>query len=120
MRKLKKALKQVAKNTVKKPTNLEECYEYIDSINVADSERFISNPEDVIINTHHGFGRMLRNELGLWDGSKLSRWFKNQGIKHPDDMSHCIIVSYHRFKNGKDVKFDEQVKKCKEFYESMK
>jgi hypothetical protein len=43
---------------------------------------------------HHSYGRMLRNEFGLWNkNSPIVRWFKKKyGITHADDISTLIII----------------------------
>lgn len=41
---------------------------------------------------HHGLGQSLRNEWGLWNGSKLKTYFmENFGLGHADDMSGLIL-----------------------------
>lgn len=56
-----------------------------------------------------GIGMKIRNELGLYeDDNKIKDWFyKWHNCKHPDDISHIILVHIHRqiLKNlEKDVK----------------
>lgn len=41
-----------------------------------------------------GIAMSLRNNLGLWDDSKLKRWFMWRGISHPDSMSSVIFDEY--------------------------
>jgi len=59
---------------------------------------------------HHGLGRFLRNEWGLWGGSDIQKWFKERGIHHADDMSGIILTSFHRKLLAKDIDLDEQIK----------
>ena len=68
---------------------------------------------------HHGFGTMLRNELGLWQENKLTKWFNNKNIHHADDMSSIILTSYHRKNNGKDIDLDEQVQYYIDYWEKQ-
>jgi len=53
-------------------------------------EDFINIPEDALtVATHHGLGRKIRNEFGLWiEGSEL---MKNLGAENPDYASGVII-----------------------------
>lgn len=45
--------------------------------------------EDQLIQLHNGYGRYIRNTLGLWSGNpKLKR---NLNLHHPDDCSSLII-----------------------------
>ena len=59
---------------------------------------------------HHGLGRFLRNEWGLWGGSDIQKWFKERGIHHADDMSSIILTSFHRKLFNKDIDLDGQIK----------
>ena len=66
--------------------------------------------EDDMTQYHMGLGMWMRNNWGLWGGSRLAAWFNAQGINHPDDMSGIILDSFWRYLNGKPIKLDEQVK----------
>lgn len=106
----------------KAPTNL------IEAINALD---VILSPEDKVnvrewcedrftASTHHNLGRWLRNNWGLWSGkSKLYKWFRSQGIKHPDDMSGIILTSYHRLINNHLVKLEEQIQHYQEYWNKV-
>lgn len=37
----------------------------------------------------------IRNNWGLWGGSRLQKYFTDKGIHHPDNMSHVILVHYY-------------------------
>jgi len=52
----------------------------------------------------------------LWGGSRLSKFFNDRGIYHPDDMSGIILDSYHRYLTGKDIKLDEQIKFYQDYW----
>jgi hypothetical protein len=58
---------------------------------------------------HMALGLWMRNNWGLWKGSRLSKYFTKKGINHPDDMSGIILYSYHRKKSGKEIKLEEQI-----------
>jgi hypothetical protein len=49
--------------------------------------------EDFVASSHHGFGRFLRNEIGLWDEtSPAYRFFsETYGLTHADDMSSILL-----------------------------
>jgi hypothetical protein len=55
----------------------------------------------------------------FWEDT-LPGYFNNMGIKHPDDMSSIILTSYHRHKNGKDIKLEEQIKVYQYFWKKSK
>lgn len=90
------------------PKTLEECYLELDKIN--DVDEWLKLPEQsAIAQAHHGLGKWIRNNWGLWTGENdLCKWFNSNEIKHPDDMSSIILKSYHRYKNNIDVKLEEQ------------
>ena len=69
---------------------------------------------------HHGFGMWIRNNWQLWGGSRLSKFFNEQGITHPDDMSGIILTSYHRYLSNKEIGFNEQIKYYKDYWENTK
>lgn len=104
---------------LKAPANL------IEAINALD---IILSPEDkvnvrewcedrFVVASHHSLGRWLRNHWGLWDDkSKLSKWFKSQGIWHADDMSGIILTSYHRVTNNHQIKLQEQIQGYQEYW----
>lgn len=43
---------------------------------------------------HLGVGASIRNSWGLWEGSRLKRWFLWRGITHSDDMSGFVMKEY--------------------------
>tara|TARA_R110001606_G_C15222394_1_gene634189 strand:- start:56 stop:802 length:747 start_codon:yes stop_codon:yes gene_type:complete len=66
---------------------------------------------------HFGTGRSLRNNWKLWAGtSELSKFFRDLGINHPDDMSSIILTSLHRKLNGIEIELDNQIKYYKDYW----
>jgi hypothetical protein len=68
---------------------------------------------------HHGLGRWLRNNWGLWGGSNLRTHFFDMGVHHADDMSDIILTKF--IAKVKDQPFDLQVKldKLKSFWKDQ-
>lgn len=99
------------------PHNLEEAFEWIDKY-VVDIKDFIKCDEDEAIGmSHHGLGRWLRNNWGLWkEDSPMAFYFMTLGIKHADDMSGIILTSYWRHKNNKPLELDKQVQHYKDWW----
>lgn len=81
------------------PKNLEDCFEQINSFWNYSTKIQVKTWEEkeFIGNVHLGFGMWIRNNWRLWGGSRLSKYFNEMGIYHPDDMSGIILVSYHRY-----------------------
>ena len=44
----------------------------------------------------------LRNNWGLWGGSRLLLYLFDRGLKHPDDMSAAILKFYWDYLHGID------------------
>jgi glycerol-3-phosphate cytidylyltransferase len=100
---------------IKVPATLDECYNLLDQIEGLD--KWLKLPErDAITTAHHGIGRVIRNEWGLWSSSDLKDFFVNWGVTHPDDMSSIILTSYHRYKNNKPLDIIEQINYFKKFW----
>lgn len=65
---------------------------------------------------HMGFGMWMRNNWQLWGGSRLSEFFHDLGIHHPDDMSDIILTSYHRILNQKPININDQIDSYKKYW----
>ncbi|NUY82685.1 hypothetical protein HUK80_17415 [Flavobacterium sp. MAH-1] len=100
------------------PKNLEDSFRELDKMlpqSYKDSIKLLSE-DDFSGGAHFGLGIWMRNNWEFWKGSRLSRYFNNKGIKHPDDMSGIILDSYHRYLNNQDIKLDEQILSHKEYW----
>lgn len=71
---------------------------------------------DFVNNSHFGFGMWMRNNWGLWKGSRLFRYLNEKGLNHPDDMSSVILTSYHRHLNNRNLKLRNQIKGYKDYW----
>lgn len=102
------------------PLNLNECFEQLSEImsSSEDADWFKTSPEkEAVVQSHHGLGRWLRNNWGLWNkDTPLYQYFKTFGLWHADDMSSVILTSYHRFLNNVDINLNEQIKHYIEFW----
>jgi hypothetical protein len=92
------------------PFDLDNCLKYLDSI-WSDSIKIIakSYSEDRFVGgAHLGVGMWMRNSWGLWNGSRLKKYFNDMEIHGADNMSNIILTSYHRHLNGKPVNLKDQ------------
>ncbi|MDF1816591.1 MAG: hypothetical protein P1V20_30595 [Verrucomicrobiales bacterium] len=64
-----------------------------DEIDPADQQKIRTGELE---NLHFSLGMGLRNGWGLWADSRLSVYFKKNGISHPDNMSGYIIAAFTR------------------------
>lgn len=105
------------------PENLDDCIKTLDKI-YTDSVKIeiakLSESEYSSGNHLFGIGIWMRNNWQLWGGSRLSKYFNQIGIYHPDDMSGIIMDSYHRYLNNEEIRLDEQVKTYQEYWKKMK
>jgi len=95
------------------PQNLEECFIELNKILKPEDIETIKNLKDrnETILYHHGFGTWLRNNWGLWGGSRLQQYLIGKGLRHPDDMSATILRFYYDWLNGENDewrKFEEK------------
>ncbi len=67
-----------------------------------------------------GIGLWMRNNWQLWAGSRLSEFFRDNKINHPESMSVVILKSYYRHLKNEDIRFEEQIKEYIEWEEKLK
>lgn len=98
------------------PRNIKECIVEFDKVYEEKSkETFKNMTEDKAVATAYGYGPGLwiRNNWGLWGGSRLQKYFIDLEITDPEAMSWIILTSYHRSINGKEIDFEKQLKERK-------
>lgn len=102
------------------PKNLEDCFVQISSFWNDSTKNQVKNwgEREFVGKVHLGFGMWMRNNWRLWGGSRLSKYFDDLGIYHPDDMSGIILSSYHRNLNDKEIKLGEQIKYYQDYWEN--
>ncbi|MFA5540706.1 MAG: DUF6794 domain-containing protein [Bacteroidales bacterium] len=103
------------------PKNLDDCFKQLGSIL---NQMTINEIEGIDVDElakrfHFGLGRWMRNVWQLWKGSRLSYYFNNIGVYHPDDMSGIILTSYQRHLKGEDIKLEEQIKHYQDYWIEM-
>ena len=94
-----------------KPKNLTECIQMLDHIlKKEDKEKAKTLTEsEFLIETYFGTGMGIRNEWIRSGNPELVKFFLDQGVKHPDDMSAMILTSYYRHLLGKEIDFEGQI-----------
>lgn len=104
------------------PKDLYDCFQQLNKILIlVDRNEFNELPErEAVTKYHMSLGMWLRNNWGLWSGSRLSIYFNNLAINEPDDMTGIILTSYHRFLNDKDIQLDDQISYYKMYWEKAK
>lgn len=91
------------------PKDLEDCIRQLDSMLCPADKVYIQSGGSV----HHSLGMWIRNNWGLWGGSRLETYFTDNGIHHPDDMSGVILECYVMHLNGEKVKYKQKLRKAR-------
>lgn len=104
------------------PKHLQDCFDQINSFWPDSTKLKVRqwSEDEFTSRAHLGFGMWMRNNWQLWGGSRLSKYFNEMGITHPDDMSGIILDSYHRYLNNKELKLEEQIQEYKDYWETAK
>ena len=100
------------------PIDLVDAMNYL-SCNWSDSiqTEFKNSPKSKLF-LYGGMG--MRNGWNLWEGkNNLSKYFRNMGIFHPDDISSIIIESFHRKLNNEPILLSQQVKYYIAYWEEV-
>jgi hypothetical protein len=103
------------------PKDLEDCFKQIDSFWDDSTKVKVKqwSEDEFSGRAHMGFGMWMRNNWQLWGGSRLSKYFNDLGIYHPDDMSGIILDSYHRYLTSKDINLNEQIKYYQDYWKKV-
>jgi hypothetical protein len=93
------------------PVDLDDCLMQLDStLSPAMLDTMRNWTEEDVSKAHFELGLWIRNNWGLRTGSRLSKWFNERDIWHPDDMSGIILTSYWRHLHNRPIELDAQVK----------
>ena len=118
----------VNKDDIFIPQNLEEVHKELDNglskhakeILRKDYDELTSDEQGAYIFQlgHFGLGMWMRNNWNLWKGGKLSKYFNDLGIYHPDDMSAIIHNSYIAKLRIEDYDIKKDIEYYKDFWQS--
>ena len=102
-RELEQRLKAERIDGVYIPANLGECFVELDKeLSEIDKQEMKALPErDDMIRYHLGLGTWMRNSWRLWAGSRLSKYFADKGVNHPESMSSIILYHYYDWLNNR-------------------
>lgn len=74
--------------------------------------------EDQMIVYHRNLGMHLRNEWGLWRGSRLADEMRRLGFHHPDDMSAVIFQTLWCKRHQKDFAIEQRAEYYEKYWEA--
>lgn len=94
-----------------KPKNLTECIQMLDKNLKTEDKDYIKTltEDEFFMESHFTLGMGIRNEWIRSGNPELVKFFLDQGVKHPDDMSAMILTSYYRHLLGKEIDFEGQI-----------
>jgi len=100
------------------PKDINECFTQIDKFWSDSTKKQVKSwtENEFTAKAHLGFGTWMRNNWGLWGGSRLSKYFNDMGISNPEDMSGIILASYHRYLLDNPVNLNEQLNFYKDYW----
>lgn len=77
--------------------------------------------ERVVSLAHHGIGRWIRNNWGLWSQrGPLYEYFVSLGLWHADDMSGIILKGFVSYLQKVEFDIDKEVQHYLEYWEAQK
>jgi hypothetical protein len=100
-------------NGVYIPKDIDECMTELDRlIDEKWKYDFAKEEEQIAVATAYrpGPGIWMRNNWGLWGGSRLQKYFSDKGVKDPEEISWIILTCYHRHVNGNPLDFEGLLK----------
>ena len=96
-------------NGVYIPRNLGECFIELDkALSEIDKNEMRALPKrGDMIQYHLGLGTWMRNNWGLWGGSRLYKYFYDKAVTHPEDMSSIVLFYYYDWLTDKKRSWEE-------------
>lgn len=97
------------------PKDIYSCCSELDKL-LNDSTKLLikeKNSFSDLAEYHMGIGRWIRNNWGLWSGSRLQTYFKNKNVKHPDSLSGIILFAYSNYLKGENIDIDKIIEKSR-------
>ena len=94
------------------PYDIKDCMQQLDRImNQDEIEDFKIQEKGKAIASAYLFnpGDWVRNNWGLWGGSRLQKYFLDQGISDPEAMCWIILTCYYHYQNGTPIDIEKQV-----------
>ena len=80
-------------------------------------KEFKKKKQESLVEYHFGLGMWMRNNWGLWKGSRLRDYLAQLGFRHTDDMSGAIITCFWRHLNGLPIQLEEQAEASRRYWQ---
>lgn len=99
------------------PKDLDDCLvQFSTSWSDSMKNAFKKVPENLLLQKYSTLHEWLMNNWGLWEDSRLSKYFYEFGMYHPEDMAGMILISYHREVNKEELKVSEQIEHYRDYW----
>ncbi|MEI6347296.1 MAG: DUF6794 domain-containing protein [Bacteroidota bacterium] len=102
------------------PKDISDCFSQL-NILLCDSLKLEikkMTEDDFTGTAHLSLGMWIRNNWGLWAGSRLQVYMLNLKFKHPDEMSDFILSCYYKKLQGTPIKVKQEIKIYNKKYKS--
>ena len=102
------------------PKNLDDALDELDKALDASekAEIMAKKQQEDMVEYHMGLGMWMRNNWGLWAGSRLYASLYQLGLSQPDDMSGLILEEYWRKLHKLPLDTAEYVKKTQAYWDA--
>jgi len=102
-------------NGVYIPKNIKECFLELDKLLSKEDIKKIKELKNKseTIEYHHSIGLWIRNNWGLWGGSRFQLYMHDRMKDEPDGMSAMILEFYWEWLNGENRNWEKFDKKSK-------
>jgi len=97
------------------PKNIKECFLELDKLLSKEDIKKIKQLKDKskTIAYHHGLGTWIRNNWGLWGGSRFQKYMEDRVEDQPDGWSGTILEFYWEWLNGINANWERFDKNAK-------
>ncbi|MDH3257118.1 MAG: hypothetical protein OEM27_05835, partial [Nitrospinota bacterium] len=108
------------KEAVYIPKDLADAHRELEKIlKPEDIEKMKNGTEKDMYSYHFDIGIWLRNNWKLWEGSRLSKYFNDMGVHHPDDISGIILRTFWCKLNNQPFRLQERIEYYQEFWKAV-
>lgn len=96
----------------RQPKDLEDAIAQLDKkySDTTKKEIFDMTESEYITKSQFSTALWIRYNWGLSQGTKLSKYFNELGIYHPNDMTAIVVHCYYRHLHNQDFELDKQIK----------
>lgn len=95
------------------PDNIQSCFKLLDRTMNKETIYIVKTLQEdsIYLNSNFRSGTDFFHAWKLYDGSKLTKYFNQMGLRGPDEIYETILVSYHRYLNGNNINLKEQIER---------